>query len=251
MRLLILGAGGIGGYFGGRLAEAGVDVTFLVRPARAEKLKGGLIIESPFGNATVPVETVTAVSEPFDAILVSCKAYDLDSAIAAIAPAVGPDTLVLPLLNGLRHYAALDAAFGAGKVAGGLAHIGVTMTPEGVIRHFNKLQIFTLGARMDGQRDAVAALHAEIERGGFKPRLSENIDQAMWDKYVLLAAFAGLTCLMRAPVGAIMEADDGEAIANAFVDECAAANGSSGKPTSPSSRVNPASRSTGAGPEAG
>lgn len=222
MRLLILGAGGIGGYFGGRLAEAGVDVTFLVRPARAEKLRNGLVIESPFGNATVPVKTVTSVSGPFDAILVSCKAYDLDSAIAAIAPAVGEGTLVLPLLNGLRHYAALDAAFGADRVGGGLAHIGVTMTPEGVIRHFNKLQIFTLGARAPGQREAIAALHAEIERGGFKPRLSETIDQAMWDKYVLLAAFAGLTCLMRAPVGAIMQAADGEAIANAFIDECAA-----------------------------
>lgn len=228
MRLLILGAGGIGGYFGGRLAEAGCDVTFLVRPPRAETLKAGLRIESPYGDAVIPVRTVTTVSEPFDAVMVSCKAYDLDSAIDAIEPAVGPETLVLPLLNGLRHYAALDARFGAERVAGGLAHIGVTMTPEGAIRHFNKLQLFTLGARSAGQREAAAALHEEISRGGFRPRLSETIEQAMWDKYVLLAAFAGLTCLMRAPVGAIMQATDGERIANSFIDECAAVAGSEG-----------------------
>jgi len=228
MRLLILGAGGIGGYFGGRLAEAGCDVTFLVRPPRAEALEAGLRLESPYGDATISVKTVTQVSEPFDAVLVSCKAYDLDSAIEAIAPAVGPDTIVLPLLNGLRHYAALDDRFGAKNVAGGLAHIGVTMTADGAIRHFNKLQLFTLGARSPRQRDAVARLHEEIACGGFRPRLSETIEQATWDKYVLLAAFAGLTCLMRAPIGAIMQADDGERIANAFIDECASVAGAEG-----------------------
>lgn len=222
MRLLILGAGGIGGYFGGRLAEKGADVTFLVRPARAERLKDGLVIESPHGDATLPVKTVTEAREPFDAVLVSCKAYDLDSAIDAIAPAVGPETKVLPLLNGLRHYQPLDARFGAERVLGGLAHIGVTMTPDGVIRQFNKLQRFTLGPRSESQTEACVTLHEELKRGGFAPVLSDEIDQAMWDKFVLLAAFAGLTCLMRAPVGAIMRADDGETIAEAFILECAA-----------------------------
>ena len=229
MRLLILGAGGIGGYFGGRLVQGGADVTFLVRPARAEKLKDGLVIESPLGDATIPVNVVTEAREPFDAVLLSCKAYDLDSAIEAIAPAVGPDTIVLPLLNGLAHYETLDARFGGARVHGGLAHIGVTMTPEGVIRHFNPLQRFTLGARFPGQKEASAALHAEIARGGFKPILAEDVHQAMWDKYVLLAAFAGLTCLMRAPVGAIMKASDGEAIADGFIADCAAVAEAAGR----------------------
>lgn len=223
MRLLILGAGGIGGYFGGRMVEKGVDATFLVREGRAEKLKrDGLVIESPFGDARLDVAAITEAREPFDAVLLSCKAYDLDSAIEAVAPAVGPDTAVLPLLNGLRHYAALDARFGEERVLGGLAHIGVTMTPEGMIRHFNKLQRLILGARKPSQREAAAALHAEMEKGGFRPILSDDVAQASWDKYVLLAAFAGLTCLMRAPVGAIMQAADGEAIADGFIAECAA-----------------------------
>ena len=121
MRILVLGAGGTGGYFGGRLAQAGVDVTFLVRPARAAQLaRDGLVIESPLGDARLDVAAVTAEAlpalaarQPFDLVLLSCKAYDLDSSLDAIAPAVGADTTVLPILNGLLHYAALDARFGA------------------------------------------------------------------------------------------------------------------------------------------
>lgn len=229
MRLLILGAGGIGGYFGGRLVQGGADVTFLVRPARAERLRDGLVIESPLGDATIPVDVVTQAHEPFDAVLLSCKAYDLDAAIEAIAPAVGPDTIVLPLLNGLAHYEPLDARFGAARVQGGLAHIGVTMTADGVIRHLNQLQRFTLGPRSPGQREACATLHGELARGGFRPVLAEDVEQAMWDKYVLLAAFAGLTCLMRAPIGAIMKASDGEAMAAGFIAECAAVADAAGR----------------------
>lgn len=229
MRLLILGAGGIGGYFGARLVEGGADVTFLVRPARAERIaRDGLVVKSPVGDAMLTVATTTGVHEPFDAVLLSCKAYDLDGAIDAVAPAVGPETSVLPLLNGLRHYGALDARFGGSRVLGGLAHIGVTMTAEGEIRHLNTLQRLTLGARSPDQAEACETLHAELTRGGFAPVLSPTIDQALWDKYVLLAAFAGLTCLMRAPVGAIMTAGDGEAIANAFIDECAAVAAAAG-----------------------
>lgn len=222
MRLVILGAGSIGGYFGGRLAKNGVDVTFLVRPGRAERLaREGLVIRSPLGDATLKVRFATQADGAFDAVLVSCKAYDLEGAIDAIEPAVGPETLVLPLLNGLRHYETLDARFGPDRVLGGLAHIGVTMTSDGVVRHLNTLQRFILGARSPDQAEAAAALYAELAKGGFKPILSDDVDQATWDKYVLLAAFAGLTCLMRAPVGAIMRAQDGEAIANAFIAECA------------------------------
>ena len=222
MRLLILGAGGIGGYFGGRLAENGADVTFLVRPGRAERLaRDGLVIRSPLGDATLKVRFATEAESGFDAVLLSCKAYDLDGAIDAIEPAVGPETQVLPLLNGLRHYETLDGRFGPQRVLGGLAHIGVTMTSDGVVQHLNTLQRFTLGARSPDQEGAAASLYAELAKGGFKPVLTDDVVQATWDKYVLLAAFAGLTCLMRAPVGAIMRAHDGEAVAHAFIAECA------------------------------
>ncbi|MDR4306237.1 2-dehydropantoate 2-reductase [Chelatococcus sambhunathii] len=230
MRLLMLGAGGIGGYFGGRVAAGGGDVTFLVRPARAERIAAeGLKIFSPHGDVVLKPQTITEARDPFDAVLLSCKAYDLDSAIQAITPAVGPDTLVVPLLNGLRHYGALDARFGAERVAGGLAHIPVTLKPDGSIVHMGPLQRLIVGLRSKGQRVRCEALHAALEPGGFRPILSQTIEQAMWDKYVMLAAFAGLTCLMRAPVGAIMQARDGEAIAEGFLAECAAVAEATGR----------------------
>ena len=143
MRLLVLGAGGTGGYFGGRLAQAGVDVSFLVRPARAALLRErGLRLRSPLGDADVRVQVITADAladaAPFDLVLLSCKAYDLDSAMEAIAPAVAAGARVLPLLNGLRHYDALDARFGFDHVLGGLCFISATLGPEGEILHLGK-----------------------------------------------------------------------------------------------------------------
>ena len=121
MRILVLGAGAIGGYFGARLAAAGVDVTFLVRPARAEILRrNGIVLLSPLGDIRQAVAVTTQAAETFDAVLLTCKAYDLNSAIEAIAPAVGPQTLILPMLNGLKHLDDLDARFGAPRVLGGL-----------------------------------------------------------------------------------------------------------------------------------
>lgn len=222
MRLLILGAGGIGGYYGARLVASGADVTFLVRPARAARIAAdGLRVVSPRGDLSLPVRTITQAREPFDVVLLSCKAYDLDSAIDAVAPAVGPDTLVVPLLNGARHYGPLDERFGAERVIGGLAHIPVTLDPDGTVRHMGLLHRLTFGPRQDRQSAACEALLPVMERGGFEAILSRDIDQSMWEKFTLLAAFAGLTCLMRAPVGAIMEAAEGEAIANAFLAETA------------------------------
>src|SRR6478672_8427505 len=123
MRFLVVGAGATGGYFGGRLLEAGRDVTFLVRPARAERLAAtGLRITSPAGNVTLrspPTVLASELRNPFDAVILSCKAYDLDGAIESFAPAVGPDTAVVPLLNGMRHLDVLDARFGARRGHGG------------------------------------------------------------------------------------------------------------------------------------
>ena len=205
MRILVLGAGAIGGYFGARLAAAGVDVTFLVRPARAEILRrNGIVVESPLGDIRQPVAVTTQAAEPFDAVLLTCKAYDLASAIAAIAPAVGPQTLILPMLNGLKHLDDLDARFGAPRVLGGLCQISSMLTEAGEIRHLNRMQRIILGARSPEQAEPCAALHKEVSRGGFEPVLSPNILQDMWEKWVFLATLAGMTCLMRAPVGPIL-----------------------------------------------
>ncbi|MFC7052380.1 ketopantoate reductase family protein [Hansschlegelia quercus] len=223
MRLLVLGAGAIGGYFGGRLAAGGADVTFLVRPARAKLLaKNGLRIESPVGDGATKVKTVTEARETFDAVLLSCKAYDLASAIDAISPAVGPDTLVIPLLNGARHYDDLDARFGCARVAGGLVQMPGQLRPDGSILHFSTMQRFVYGPREPAQKDVCERLLPVLELGGFAPVLTDEIDQAMWEKYLFIAALAGLTCLMRAPIGAIMTAADGRSIAIGFIDECAA-----------------------------
>jgi len=223
MRVLVLGAGGVGGYFGGRLAAAGVDVRFLVRPARAQALaRQGLILHSPLGNLRLPVPTLTQASEPVDAVLLTCKAYGLEDAMRAIAPAVGPATLVLPLLNGLRHLDALDARFGQEHVLGGLCQIGATVNAAGEIEHLNTQQALVLGARTPGQAAAAAALHQELERGGFAPELSAAILQEMWEKFTFLTAYAGMTTLMRAPIGAIVATREGEAIAREMLAECAA-----------------------------
>src|SRR5690348_14402445 len=165
MRILVLGAGAVGGYFGGRLAEAGRDVTFLVRAARAAALaEHGLNVQSPLGDFRVPVTVATAdrVGGPYDVVLLTAKHYDLDTAIAAIAPGVGPRTAVLPLLNGLVHLDKLDAAFGPGRVLGGVAYVGAVLLPDGAIRHINRLSGIAHGERGGGISDRTRAIEAEF-----------------------------------------------------------------------------------------
>ena len=231
MRVLVLGAGGIGGYFGGRLAQGGVDVTFLVRAARAEKLAAtGLVIASPAGDATIKPRLATSVDTPFDLILLSCKAYDLDAAIAAIRPAVGAQTTILPLLNGLAHLDALDAAFGADKTIGGLAHISVTLGPAGEIRHLNDLDTITFGPRAPAQAARCDAIEALLRLGAFATKRSASVMQDMWEKFAFITAAAAITCLMRANVAAILAATDGVRLTLKMLDECNAVAAASGFP---------------------
>lgn len=232
MKILVLGAGATGGFFGGRLANAGADVTFLVRPKRQALLAAnGLRIESARGNIALPVATVTKAnaSDGYDVVIVSCKAYDLDSAIDAIRPAVGERTYILPLLNGLKHLDILDAAFGRDRVLGGTCHIGVTLVDGGTIRHLNAFDILTHGFRTEGQRTFCEALQREFQRGGFEVRLSEDIVGAMWEKWVLLATLAGMTCLMRGSIGEIVATDAGKQRISDMLDECTAVAAASGQ----------------------
>ncbi|WDS35153.1 2-dehydropantoate 2-reductase [Pseudoxanthomonas sp.] len=229
MRILVLGAGGTGGYFGGRLAQGGADVTFLVREGRAAQLqRNGLIIKSPVGDAQLPVAHVTAdalpalaADTPFDLVLLSCKAYDLDSSIEAIAPAVGPGTTVLPILNGLLHYAALDARFGADKVLGGLCFISATKGEGGEVLHLGKAASITFGER-DGQADSVRTqvLAAVCRQAGLHFEHPADIALAQWTKYSFLTALAAATCLLRGSVGAIVAAEGGRDFMTGLYREC-------------------------------
>ena len=225
MKILVLGAGAVGGYFGGRLAQAGADVTFLVRPKRAELLaKSGLRISSKAGgDLTLAPKCVVAaeVKPDYDVVLFTAKAYDLPSAIDAIAPAVvGGRGNVLPLLNGMVHLDLLDARFGREHVLGGVAYIASTLAPDGEIKHLNDFHRVAFGPRHAAQ-NAVCEVFAAASAGAKSDfKRMGTIEQAMWDKWVLLATLAGITCLMRAPVGDIVATGLGEKITLALLDEC-------------------------------
>src|SRR4029079_2601827 len=166
MRYLVLGAAGTGVYFGGRLAESGADVTFLVRDGRRKNLsEQGLRIESPFGGAKIAVKTVVAaeVTPVYDAVILTCKAYDLDAAVASIAPAVASNGYVLPFLNGIAHIDVLNEKFGRHRVLGGTAKIQATIMPDGAIRQFNDWRTLTFGEQSGEMTDRGKALAAGVE----------------------------------------------------------------------------------------
>ncbi|HUP96630.1 MAG TPA: 2-dehydropantoate 2-reductase [Usitatibacter sp.] len=212
MKILVLGAGGIGGYFGGRLAEAGSDVTFLVRPKRREQIaRDGLRIESPLGNAKLEVNTVLAeaLAPGYDAVLFTCKAYDLDSAMEAIAPAMQGAAFVVPMLNGLAHLERLDGRFGAANVIGGTCQINATLRRDGVVVHGDPLQALIFGERDKSKSARTVAFGAELAKSKIDWKHSPDIEQDMWEKIVFLSALAANTVLYRANVREIMAAPGG------------------------------------------
>ncbi len=234
MRILVVGAGAIGGYFGGRLLEAGRDVTFLVRERRAAELAvDGLMINSVFGDFTRPAPpTVLAhdIDAPFDLVLLSCKAYSLSDAIRSVAPAVGPDTAILPLLNGMRHLDVLDEHFGKKHVLGGQCVIAATLDPEHRIVHLNENHELSFGERDGVLSDRVRAIAEAMQGARFEARASERILLEMWEKWMFLAAFAAGTCLMRAAIGDIAEAPGGTELMLGLLDECRTIAEASGFP---------------------
>ena len=226
MRVLVVGAGAIGGYFGGRLLQAGRDITFLVRPRRAAELAStGLVIKSPNGDVTLPnppVVQADTLKEKFDVVLLSCKAFDLDDAIKSFAPAVGPNTSIIPLLNGMLHLNALDEKFAYERVLGGLCAIAATLNEAREVVQLQPMQSLTFGERDGKMTDRVRAI-AEIFAGGkFGSVASENILQEMWEKWVFLASLAASTSLMRSSVGNILAAPGGRDFLLGILDECSA-----------------------------
>jgi 2-dehydropantoate 2-reductase len=237
MRVLILGAGAVGGYYGARLLQGGADVTFLVRPARHEQLaERGLRIEGPGERSRVAVSSVTRVPCAYDLVMVACKAYDLHAAVEAIAPAVGADTTILPLMNGVAQLDVLDARFGPGRVAGGSCHLIASLDPEGTIQRLADVERIVYGLREGtgaNGRIALEHLHAAFERARVSAVLSPDVMQELWDKYVLLCSFAAITCLMRASVGDIARTTSGRDLALELVNTCVEVAGRAGRRPAP------------------
>ena len=224
MRILVVGAGAIGGYFGGRMLEAGRDVTFLVRPRRAAELaSAGLVIKSPNGDVTLKnPRTVQAgkLAEKFDVVLLSCKAFDLDDAIKSFAPAVGPQTSIIPLLNGMLHLDVLDNRFGPERVLGGLCAIAATLNDAREVVQLAPMQSLNFGERDGRLSERVRAIAEVMARGITGAVASENIVQEMWEKWVFLASLAASTCLMRSAVGNILAVPGGKDFILGMLDEC-------------------------------
>ena len=228
MRTLVVGAGATGGFFGGRLAQIGRDVTFLVRPARAEKLRrDGLEIISPLGDATIQAKLITADElrakpQPFDLIILAVKAYALEQAIDDLAPAVGPETTILPILNGMRQLDMLDARFGAEHVIGGTCRINSDVDAEGRILQLSKLGDVTFGERNGQHTERIARINTELSGALFDIILSPDILAAMWHKWYILASLNTICILPQGTVGEVVAVPHGLDFANAAIDECIA-----------------------------
>ncbi|WP_159997234.1 ketopantoate reductase family protein [Roseomonas sp. 18066] len=233
MRILIVGAGATGGYFGGRLAAAGRDVTFLVRAGRAAQLRaGGLQILSPsHGDLTLAPQLVEAggITAPYDAVLLSVKAYALEAAMADLAPAVGPETVLVPILNGMRHVEKLTEKFGT-AVLGGVCKVATELDAEGRIRQLAALQELSYGEQDGSLSPRLQKLDAALQGAGFTARASTAILQEMWDKWVMLASLGGITCLMRGHVGAVNAVPGGGAFAASLLQEIASVAAAAGHP---------------------
>ncbi len=212
MKILVVGAGAIGGYFGGRLLEKGEDVTFLVREGRRKQIQErGLMIESIHGNVLLLPEMIVAGEEagPFDIILLSTKAYHLDQAIEDIRPYVSENTMVLPLLNGILHIERLIKEFGEDRVIGGLCFIETTLDKEGRVLQTSASHELVFGERSGEKTDRILKIAEAFSgtKAGF--RLSNNISRDMWQKYMFISTLSGITTLMRAPLGPIRESRAG------------------------------------------
>jgi 2-dehydropantoate 2-reductase len=222
MRTLVLGAGATGGYFGGRLLETGADVTFLLRPQRARHLKEhGLSIKSKFGDSHLSdLKIIEKADEPYDLIILSCKAYDLESAMESISGAVGQSTTILPLLNGMRHFEDLKQRFGAQNIIGGFCIIAATMDADGNIAHLNDAHTIKYG-EMDGSpSQRISQIDKMFEPANCVSKASDTIVADIWEKWVMISSLAALTTMMRANVGEVARAPGGPSIATRLFEEC-------------------------------
>jgi len=224
MRFLVLGAGAIGGYFGGKLQKGGADVTFLVRPRRAAQLADrGLVLKAQDEEIRAPAKTVLAgqIDGPYDVILLCCKAYDLDDAVVAIAPAVGPGSAVLPFLNGIKHLSVLGDRFGPERVLGGLTAVNAVLAPNGdVVQSPVKIDMTAFG-ELSGERSTrCAEIQKAFTAGGLPGTVSDDIIAFMWAKLFAFACIAAVATLTRARAGVIAASPAGASLVSAVIEEC-------------------------------
>jgi 2-dehydropantoate 2-reductase len=230
MRILVVGAGATGGAFGARLAQAGRNVTFLVRQARAGQLRErGLHVTGANGDFSVTPRVVTKdeLAEPYDLVLLGLKAYQLESAIADFAPAVGEHTGILPMLNGMRHLDVLADRFGAERVLGGVCIISSTIDESGRIVMLHPMQGLIYGEQSGERTARVTAIDAALQGAEFTTTLVNDIVRAMWEKWVFISSLAAATCLMRGTIAQIVTAG-GADVNSAIYDECHAVMNAAG-----------------------
>ncbi|SCM75617.1 2-dehydropantoate 2-reductase [uncultured Pleomorphomonas sp.] len=236
MRLLVVGAGATGGYFGGRLAAAGRDVTFLIRPKRAAEIaRNGFVIVDPKGETRIEPKIVTAdaLKGPYDLVLISVKAYSLPVAIEDIAPAIGPNTLILPVLNGLKHFDLLSQRFGPARVIGSFCKINARLDDHGRIVQMSPLHDLIYGEYDGSRTPRMEAIDAFFKGAGFDARLSDDVGRELWEKWVLLASLGAANCLMRGTIGDIVARPGGRAFIEALLDEVTAVATAHGKAPDP------------------
>ena len=233
MRILMVGAGATGGYFGGRLVQAGRDVTFLLRSTRAQQVRErGLEIISSLGDVTLNPRIVSAEElhaiEPFDLIILSTKAYQLAGAMDDIAPAVGPNTTLLPILNGMRQLSDLDARFGAEHVLGGSVRVFADLDEQGRVHQWTSLDELSFGERSRERTPRIETIEKALKDAGFTAILQPDILATLWQKWWILASLGSICLLARGAIGQVAAAPFGPAMAHAVIQECtdiAAANG--------------------------
>jgi 2-dehydropantoate 2-reductase len=233
MRILVIGAGATGGYFGARLAQAGRDVTFLLRPGRAAAVRANgirLTGQGPDEVVTAPVVTAGEIDGPYDLVLLTVKNGALESAMDDMAPAVGPGTLILPFLNGMSHLDRLNQRFGVSAVLGGVVIIAATVNQQGDIVRLAPWASLTTGAQPSPTPPDAIGLAATLDVPGFDFALSTDILADMWSKWVFIATLGAFTCLMRGAVGEIVAQPGGDQLGPAFVAEATAIASANGYP---------------------
>jgi len=208
MKIAMMGSGGVGGFFGGRLAHSGCDVTFIARGAHLEALRThGLAIENE-AQGTIRVPRVRATDDPasvgpVDVVILSVKLWDTEAAARAMAPMVGEGTGVLSLQNGVTKDDILRSRFGPGRVMGGVSYVATTIARPGVIRQTGAMQRVVVGEYDGAESGRLRALHEALAASGVKAETSADIRRALWEKFVFLVGLSGATTTMRKPIGAI------------------------------------------------
>ncbi|MBX6394844.1 MAG: ketopantoate reductase family protein [Alicyclobacillaceae bacterium] len=224
MRFAVIGAGAVGGYFGGRLAMAGLDVTFVVRERRRRQLEErGLVVKSRLGDWSLPVRTADSPEGVrADLVLLTVKAYDADGVWTVLDPLVEKGAAVLPLLNGVRHFDRLRSRYGDENVLGGLCHIESYVDEEGVVHHTSLTQDITFGEWSGEVTPRIQALDEAFRAAGIGSRPSRTIEVALWDKYAFINALSGTTTLTGAGIGVILAHDASRHVYRKLVEEVVA-----------------------------